>query len=215
MKSDRRGISAASVTITLSVMDALQRAKEALEGDSNDEDHDALYALVAVLEEALAGGLLNESHVSCPFDYTLHKPMKKENAADLKMVVPTYNGKWLQEYPALAEFDEPHLPVLVTLADGLRVILGTHDYDDFEKPDIQIERRHNGWLIFLNPMGAGDPSGFLVFLDDGRSYVAPECGLHDNQTIMVDYEQAVAEVDDIKPTGPSCVPTGIVEREQK
>jgi hypothetical protein len=66
------------------------------------------------------------------------------------------------------------VPLLVSEADGVRIILGTDDPNDFEKPDIQIERRPGGWSIFLHPVGGGDPSGFVYFLDDGRSYVVRE-----------------------------------------
>ena len=38
---------------------------------------------------------------------------------------------------------------------------------------VQVERRPNGWAIFLHPIGGGDPSGYVYFLDDGRSFVLP------------------------------------------
>lgn len=207
MESDRALATLGSaVSLSRNVMDAVRRAQEALQGDSNDEEHDALYALVNALGENWSGEIPNEaSYVSS----------KHESAIDLKMIVPTYNGKWLLENPVLQECDEPHVPVLVTPADGLRIVLGTHDCNDFDKPGIYIERRHNGWMMFLQPHYAGDTSGFVVFLDDGRSYIAPDCDAQEYQTMTVDYEQAVAELDDIKPTGPSCAPTAIIERERK
>ncbi len=132
---------------------------------------------------------------------------------ELKMMVPTYNGKLLETDPALPEFDEPQVPVLVRSADGVKIILGTNDYDDYTKADVQIERRHNGWMIFLHPHGGCDPSGCVVFLDDGRSFVAQE---HEcvtaGQIEMVEYEEAIAELDDVLPTGLSCEATMIVEQ---
>ncbi len=212
MKSDRRRATmGTSVTLPRNVMDALRRAQHVLQVDSNAEDHGALYDLVNGLGEYLSGAIPNET---CPVS-SQDRPTKHETLIDLKMIVPTYNGKWLLENPSLEECDGPFLPVLVTPADGLRIVLGTHEYDDFDKPGIYIERRHNGWMIFLQPHYAGDTSGFVVFLDDGHSYFAPELDAQEHQTMMVDFEDAVAELDDIKPTGPSCVPTAIVERERR
>ena len=51
---------------------------------------------------------------------------------------------------------------------------GTHDYDDYDKPDLLIERRPVGWAIFLHPLGGGDPVGVIYFLDDGRSFFREE-----------------------------------------
>jgi hypothetical protein len=119
---------------------------------------------------------------------------------ELKLIVPTYNGKWLEAPDrTVPEFDAPEVPVLVCPADGVRVVLGTHDYHDYTKPDIQIERRHNGWVIFLHPLGGSDASGFVVFLDDGRSLVAAEeCGATE-PIEFADYGTASAEIDDIGP----------------
>jgi hypothetical protein len=75
--------------------------------------------------------------------------------------------------------------VLIREADGVRIVLGTHDYEDYEKPDIYIERRPNGWAIFLHPLGGSDPSGFVYFLDDGRSFLAKEFGLGPTPAIEV------------------------------
>jgi hypothetical protein len=92
-------------------------------------------------------------------------------------VVPTYFGHAIargKAPPSREEFAEPNVPVLISEAEGLRIVLGTHDPDDDEKPDIHIERRPGGWAIFLHPLGTGDPSGFVYFLDDGQSFVVPE-----------------------------------------
>jgi hypothetical protein len=93
--------------------------------------------------------------------------------------VPTYYGEAYGEAVAdgmLPEFGKPFAPMLVRQADGLRIVLGSYDYDERTAPDIKIERRPNGWMILLHPAGDGDPSGYVCFLTDGRSYVVPEGG---------------------------------------
>lgn len=100
---------------------------------------------------------------------------------DLRLSVPTYYGhaatRTTRELP---EFGEPLVPVLVRRAEGVRIVLGSHDYEDMNSPDIQVERRPKGWAIFLHPFPGGDPSGYVYFVDDGRSFVIPEremCGI--------------------------------------
>ncbi len=114
-----------------------------------------------------------------------------------EMFVPTYNGKWLGEPDCkLPEFENSRVPVLVCSADGVRIVLGTHDEQDLSKPDIQIERRRNGWMLFLHPVGASDPSGYVFFLDDGRSLVVQQKSCGSTPAIEVSqYETAEAEVD--------------------
>ena len=93
---------------------------------------------------------------------------------ELKLDVPTYYGSAFAERDdarELPEFGKPTAPILAHRAEELRIVLGTHDFEDELAPDIQIERRPNGWAIFLHPMGGGDPCGFLYFLDDGRSFL--------------------------------------------
>ncbi len=93
--------------------------------------------------------------------------------------VPTYNqgaidrGSLLEEAP---EFGAPFVPMVIRPAEGVRVVLGTTDFWDTNAPDIQIERRPGGWVVFLQPVGGSDSSGFVHFLDDGRSFVLPERG---------------------------------------
>ncbi len=98
-----------------------------------------------------------------------------ESENELKLFVPTNIGNL---YPATQyappEFDKPYEPVLVREANGVRIVLGTHVYSNVEKPDVLIERRPNGWVVFLHPLGRGDASGIVCFHDDGRSYLLKE-----------------------------------------
>jgi hypothetical protein len=55
----------------------------------------------------------------------------------------------------------------------VRVVLGSHDPED-PMPDVQIERRPNGWAIFLHPLGGSDPCAHVYFHDDGRSWLLKE-----------------------------------------
>jgi hypothetical protein len=96
---------------------------------------------------------------------------------ELKLYAPTYNrGEFRATEPAedLPEFGEPSVPVVVRDADGVRIVLGSHDYWAKDMPDVQIERRPGGWAIFLHPVGGSDPSGYVYFLDNGLSYLCPE-----------------------------------------
>ena len=118
---------------------------------------------------------------------------------ELKLWVPTYNAdRYAREVAAgeKEEFGDPYFPVVIRPAEGVRIVFGTHDYWDGEKPDIQIERRSGGWVIFLHPLGGGDASGFVFFLDDGRSYVVPETGATP-PIKMSRWNEAVREVDAI------------------
>jgi hypothetical protein len=121
--------------------------------------------------------------------------------AQLRVHVPTYYGGAFEDEVARGEkpeFGDPYVPVLAREADGVRIVLGSHDYFDMSKPDIQIERRPKGWAIFLHPEAGGDASGFIYFLDDGRSFVSPE-----NATTpaieTLDQPKAAALVDGIEP----------------
>lgn len=115
--------------------------------------------------------------------------------SELEIDVPTYNGNLSDPIArdALPEFGDPHIPVLIYRADGIRIVLGSSDYLDDNAPDIHIERRPQGWAIFLHPVPGGDPSGYVYFLDDGRSYVIPE---HGSDAIrMVESGDEFAELD--------------------
>jgi hypothetical protein len=121
---------------------------------------------------------------------------------ELKIHAPTYYGNADEAKVAaagLSEFDDPYFPVLVRPADGLRIILGSHDYFDMTKPDIQIERRPNGWAIFLHPLGGSDASGYVYFMDDGRSFIVPENDVGPTPPIrMLARDEVVEEIDDLK-----------------
>jgi hypothetical protein len=99
--------------------------------------------------------------------------------------VPTFYGHRENRAPDQAEFDEPFTSVLIGEADGIRLILGTDDPEDDEKPDIHIERRPHGWAFFIHP-NAGDPVAMIYLLDDGRTYVMPE--LYSDPRIEFTYE---------------------------
>jgi hypothetical protein len=107
---------------------------------------------------------------------TIAKRSALENFA---VQLPTYYGHAYPDAVAdglLPEFGKPFVPAAVHCADGLRVVLGSSDPRS-NSPDIQIERRPNGWAMFLHPESGGDSSGFVYFLDDGRSFVLPERGV--------------------------------------
>ena len=114
---------------------------------------------------------------------------------ELKLYIPTYypNGA-APNHDGDENFGDPRVPVLIRRADGVRIVLGTHDYWDSDSPDVQIERRMNGWAIFLHPLGGGDASGYIYFTDDGRSFVVPENGAT-SPVAMVAFDAAVAEID--------------------
>lgn len=114
-----------------------------------------------------------------------------------RLTIPTYNANYFDKVTheiLMEEFSEPNVPVLVHEAAGVRVVLGTHDYDEMEKPDIQIERRAHGWAIFLHPEGGGDPSGYVYFLDDGRSYLVRE---HHGSTPAIQLISSVDELEEL------------------
>jgi hypothetical protein len=103
---------------------------------------------------------------------------EKEPMQELKLTVPTYVANMPRkptETNHPGDFGSPYVPVLIHQAEGVRIVLGTHNYEDYDRPDVQIERRPNGWAIFLHP-SAGDPCGYVYFLDDGRSFLVPEWG---------------------------------------
>lgn len=96
---------------------------------------------------------------------------------ELRLLVPTYNATFFAkevERNEKPEYGDPHVQVLVREAEGVRIVLGTHDHEDLDKPDIWVERQPQGWVIFLHPDAGGDPCGYVYFLDDGRSFLVKE-----------------------------------------
>lgn len=141
-------------------------------------------------------------------DFREHSPLSREEVDDVrqrlepreataafdcsppawKMLVPTYFGSQKAQTPeesALQEFGLPLAPLLISEAEGIRVVLGTHDYNDRAKPDVQIERRPKGWAIFIHP-NAGDPVASVYILDNGRTFLLPESYFTDNMQITDD-----------------------------
>jgi len=121
---------------------------------------------------------------------------------ELKLVVPTYNYQLFRrqvDQGEIPEFGAPEVPVLIREAAGVRSVLGTHDYENLEKHDIQIERHPNGWMIFLHPCPCGDPCGYVYFLDDGRSILVKEANECPTQAIEVlNSDASIPEIHGIK-----------------
>jgi hypothetical protein len=118
--------------------------------------------------------------------------------AEWRLWVPTYFGRANCIRGVDGEdFDNPHVQVLVHQAEGVRIVLGSHDYEDMNAPDIQIERRPNGWAIFLHPVGGSDPSGYVYFLDDGRSFLLKENEWATDAIVVLDSKEEPLEVDDV------------------
>ena len=90
-----------------------------------------------------------------------------------QLKVPTYYGQQHQDVANAPDFAEPFVPVSIGHADGVRLLLGTTDWEDDEMPDIQIERRPHGWAIFIHPNG-GDAAAYIYMLDNGRTFMMPE-----------------------------------------
>lgn len=117
-----------------------------------------------------------------------------------KLNIPTYNASHFPREVAsgqLPEYGPPHVPVLVHEAEGVRIVLGSHDHNEMTAPDIQIERRPLGWAIFLHPVGGGDPSGYVYFHADGRSFLLPENGL--GPTPKIEVLESADRVPDMEP----------------
>lgn len=95
---------------------------------------------------------------------------------EIRWFVPTYNAS---RYPeavergGCAEYGSPEVPVLIRQEAGIRILLGTHEAENGDAPDVLIERQPGGWLLILHPAG-GDPSGLVYLLDDGRTFAQPD-----------------------------------------
>lgn len=113
--------------------------------------------------------------------------------------VPTYYGN---AYPdavssdLIPEFGKPLVPIRIDRVDGIKVQLGLKTGSEDDPPDVQFERRPHGWAIFLHPVGGSDPSGFIYFHDDGRSFVVLENDVGTTPRMKVsEWDEAVAAVD--------------------
>jgi hypothetical protein len=91
----------------------------------------------------------------------------------LLLTVPTYIGHQVGLPLPSMEYAEPKAALVAYEDRGVRVVLGSHDPED-PMPDVQIERRPNGWAIFLHPLGGSDPCAHVYFHDDGRSWLLKE-----------------------------------------
>lgn len=101
----------------------------------------------------------------------------EDDVDEFKLTVPTYYGDFCPREVSEGmrrDFDGPEAPVVIREAEGVRIVLGTHDYDDCDRPDVQIERHPNGWMIFLHPLGGSDACACVFFVDDGRSFLVKE-----------------------------------------
>jgi hypothetical protein len=167
-----------------------------------------LAALIAWEDELSEG----ERWLTSIYDFGEHTPLSKQEVRELrdqlrkrghityecdepamwKLAVPTYVASQPHEEETdWPDFAEPNVPVVVHEAEGLRVVMGTHDWKDNDKPDIQIERRPHGWAMFINP-GAGDAVAYLYILDNGETYlvtddyVKPELRIVDEPPFEID-----------------------------
>jgi hypothetical protein len=107
---------------------------------------------------------------------------------ELKLTVPTYNGDFYWEdveNGLKPEFGRPNVRAVVRREAGLRIVLGTHNSNDLDKPDLKIERHPNGWLIILHPLGGTDPCAAVFFADDGRSFFMKESDLSPTPSIQI------------------------------
>ena len=60
----------------------------------------------------------------------------------------------------MPEFGDPSYPVLVRPCDGVRISLGSHDFFDLHKPDIQLASSQ--WLAIFLTLGGSDRSGYAI-----------------------------------------------------
>ena len=114
------------------------------------------------------------------------------------MEIPTFYVHGQEQHAASSEepeFGSPLVDVSIYRQDGVRIVLHTPNMDDDDQPDIHIERRPRGWAIFLHPEGSNDPSGFVYFLDDGRSFIVPS-GLQPIVTLK--WNGDIPEVDGLR-----------------
>lgn len=97
--------------------------------------------------------------------------MTRDSTVSRSILAPTYVGH--REPSARVDYTDPQVPIAIEEDRGLRIVLGTTHPREL-KPDVQIERRPNGWAIFLHPLGGSDPCALVYFHDDGRSWLTKE-----------------------------------------
>ena len=110
--------------------------------------------------------------------------------------VPTYYGHAYADAVLdglIPESGKPFVPIALQEMEGLRLVLGSSE-PIADAPDIHLERRPNGWALFLHPESGGDPSGYVYLIDDGRSFIVPERGTTPAIEIC-EWEQVVGLVD--------------------
>jgi len=168
-----------------------------------------IFAALIAWEDELSEG---ERWLTSIYDFGEHAPLSKQEVRELrdqlrkgghityqhdepamwKMSVPTYLGAQAHDgkidWP---DFTEPNAPVLVHEFEGVRVLMGTHDRMNQDRPDLQIERRPHGWAIFIHP-NDGDPVASLYMMDDGRTFLMPEKYAH---PALETVDEIPAEVD--------------------
>lgn len=108
-----------------------------------------------------------------------------EEAEEIKSLVVdclTYYGN---SKTASEEWAPPAVTISAHEEEGLRIVLGSAEHFDTSVPDIAVERRPGGWAIFLHPVPGGDPSGYLYFLDDGRSFICFDHGQTGTDRVVV------------------------------
>lgn len=115
---------------------------------------------------------------------------------EYRFVLPTY---YPDSQVGEQEFRDPYKPVVVYDADGLKIVLGSHDRHDVSVPDIQVERRYGGWVVFLHPEPGGDAAGFVYILDDGQCIIQPELR---SELRMVEHDDPIKGLDRPKPEEP-------------
>lgn len=104
----------------------------------------------------------------------------------LQFRIPTYVGA--KAAPAATghrDFADPIAAIYVSADHNLFIELSPTVGDERIPPNIQIERRPQGWAIHLHPLANSDPSGTVFFLDDGRSFLVIEPGEGPTRPLLV------------------------------
>ena len=175
----------------------------------NERQMATVFAALIAWEDELSQG---ERWLTSIYDFGDHRPLSKQEVRELrdqlrkdahithergepamwKLAVPTYVASQPHgdetDWP---DFAEPSVPVAIHETGGIRVIMGTHDWKDNDKPDIQIERRPHGWAVFINP-DDGDTVAYIYILDTGETYLVAEEWARPRLNIV---EQAPSELD--------------------